>query len=156
MVTLKDSIEIKTTAENIFDWFKNLDNESFTEWHPNHKEFVKVTGGMDEGDIFYAEECVGRVWFKLRLKITRIEKRDWGWRADFESVHWLGRLIGTRISFIVKAKGDICIFTHIESFGFRTPIISSLILKLFKSRIPLIKKDMEEDNANLKRILEKD
>jgi hypothetical protein len=153
MITLKDSIKIKTTPEKIFDWFKNLDKH-FTEWHPNHKKFVKVTGGLDKGDIVYFEECIDGKWFKIKCKITKIEKRNLGWRADFESVHWLGRLIGTRISFIVKAKGDICIFTHIESFGFRAPIISSLVLKLVKSQIPLIKRDMREDNVNLKKIME--
>jgi hypothetical protein len=156
MITLKDSIEIKTTPERIYNWFKNLDNKRFTEWHPNHKKFVRVTGGMEEGDILYAEECIDGKWFKFRLKITKIEKGERGWKADLESVHWLGRLIGAQISFITEAKGDACIFTHVETFGFKRPLLSSLILKLFKSRIPLIEKDMREDNINLKRILEGD
>jgi hypothetical protein len=155
MITLKDSIEIRTTPDKIFNWFKTLD-KNFTKWHPNHKKFIKVTGGLDEGDIVYFEECVDGKWFKVKCKITNIEKKDRSWRTDFESVHWLGRLIGTRISFIVKAKGDICIFTHIESFGFRANIISNLTLKLLKSWFPLIKKDIEEDNLNLKKILEMD
>jgi hypothetical protein len=50
VITLKDSAEIKTTPEKLFDWFKNLDKH-FEEWHPNHKKFVKVTGGTGEGDI---------------------------------------------------------------------------------------------------------
>jgi len=155
MITLKDSIEIKTTPEKVFDWFKKLDKH-FTEWHPNHKRFIKVTGGLNEGDIIYFEECVDGKWFKIKCKITRIEKKDQGWRADFESVHWLSQIIGARISFIGKAKGDNCIFTHIESFGFRANIISNLILKLIKPLVPLIEKDMKEDNVNLKRILDKD
>ena len=155
MITLKDSIEIKTTPKKVFDWFKNLD-KYFTEWHPNHKKFIKVTGGLNEGDIIYFEECVDGKWFKIKCKITRIEKKDRCWRADFESVHWFSRLIGVRISFIGKAKGDNCIFTHIESFGFRANVISNLTLKLIKSLVPLIEKDMKEDNVNLKRILEKD
>ena len=35
MLILKDSIEIKTTPEEVYTWFKNLD-----------KNFVKLTGGM--------------------------------------------------------------------------------------------------------------
>jgi hypothetical protein len=151
IITLENSIEIKTTPEKIFNWFKNMDNKRFREWHPNHRKFVKVTGGMDEGDVLYFEEYINGKWFKLKIKITKIEKSEKGWRADFESVHWLGRLIGTRISFIAEAKGGTCIFTHVESFGFKMPIISSLILKLFKWRIPLIEK---EDNINLKKIME--
>lgn len=154
MITLRDSIEIKTTPDKIYDWFKNLDNKRFTEWHPNHKKFVRVTGGMDEGDIIYFEECVGGKRFKVNCKISKIEKTERSWAVDLESIHWLGRLIGARISFIAEAKGDACVFTHVETFGLRRPLLSSLILRLFKSRIPLIEKDMKEDNVNLRRILE--
>jgi len=43
VIALKDSIEIKTTPEKIYNWFMNMDNKRFTEWHPNHKKFVRVT-----------------------------------------------------------------------------------------------------------------
>jgi hypothetical protein len=155
MIILKDSIEIKTKSEKVFDWFKKLDR-NFTDWHPNHKRFIKVTGGLEEGDIIYFEECVDGKWFKIKCKITRVEKTDQGWRADFESVHLLSKIIGSRISFICEARGDNCIFTHIESFGFKANFISDLILKIIRPLIPLIEKDMKEDNANLKIILEKD
>ncbi len=154
MITLKDSIEIKTTPDKIFNWFQNLDRH-FTEWHPNHKKFVKVTGGMDEGDIVYFEECVDGKWYKVKGKITKIEKTERGWRVELKTLL-------AQLSFIVEAKEDGCVFTHIESFGFKTPIIGSLIdfliLKVFDSsiRIDLIRKDMEEDGKNLKKILERD
>ena len=129
MITLKDSVEIKTTPEKIFDWFKNLDKH-FTEWHPDHKKFVKVTGGTDKGDIVYFEECVDGKWYKVKGKITKIEKTERGWRAEMKTL--LARII-----FITEAKEDICTFIHIESFGFKTPIIGSLIdflmLKVFYS-----------------------
>ena len=154
MITLKDSIEIKTTPEKIFDWFKNLDKH-FTEWHPNHKKFVKVTGGMDEGDIVYFEECVDGKWYKAKGKIAKIEKTEKDWQMEFKTPL-------AKISFIIGAKGDICIFTHIESFGLQTLIIGSILDFLmskvfnFLFRFDLIKKDMEEDGKNLKRILERD
>ncbi len=153
MINLKDSIEIKTTPEKIFDWFRNLDKH-FTEWHPNHKKFVKVTGGMDEGDVIYFEEFVGGVWYKVKCKITKIEKSENGWRVDVKSLL-------AQISFIVEEKGDGCIFTHIETFGVKTPIIGNvvdfLMLKVFHFRIrfDLIQKDMEEDGKKLKEILER-
>ena len=73
MITLIDSVETKTTPERIFDWFKDLDKH-FMEWYPNHKKFVKVTGGMNEGDIVYFEECCEGRWFKVKGKITKMEK----------------------------------------------------------------------------------
>lgn len=154
MITLKDSIEIKTPVEKIFDWFKNLDNESFTEWHPNHKKFVRVTGGMDEGDIVYAEEYVNGIWYKLRLKITKIEKGRKGWKVKLKNLRAPSRII-----FIAKAKGNGCIFTHIETWGFKTPIVGNiidfLVKVLFRKRLNIVQRDMEEDDKNLKRILER-
>jgi hypothetical protein len=151
MITIKDSIEIKTTPERIFDWFENLDKH-FTEWHPNHKKFVKVTGGMNEGDVVYFEQCCEGRWFKVKGKITKMEKNKKGWRAELKTL-----LAG--ITFIAEAKGNICIFTHIESFGFETPVIGTivdLLLKLlYHSVFDIVKRDMIEDGKRLKEILEK-
>ncbi|MDI6603287.1 MAG: SRPBCC family protein [Patescibacteria group bacterium] len=121
MIILEDSIKIKTTPEKIFDWFKNLDKH-FTEWSPCHTKFVKVTGGMDEGDIVYCEQCCEGKWYKEKVKITKIEKDSSGWRIERKCLFPYS-LLGIRGSFIVEQKGDSCIFTAIESFGFKTPII---------------------------------
>lgn len=120
MITLKDSIEIKTTPEKIYNWFMNMDNKRFTEWHPNHKKFVRVTGGMDEGDIIYFEECVSGVWYKVKCKITGIEKSKRGWKAEFKSLSGIGK-----IAFMAEKIEDACIFTHIESFGSKKPVIGN-------------------------------
>jgi hypothetical protein len=155
VITLKDSVEIKTTPEELFDWFKNLDKH-FEEWHPNHKKFVKVTGGTDEGDIVYFEELVEGKWYKVKVKIGKLEKSEQGWRIELLTSSRLAKIL-----FIAEAKEDGCIFTHIESFGFKTPVIGRLIdflmSKVFYSlfRFDLIRKDMEEDGLNLKRILER-
>jgi hypothetical protein len=155
VITLKDSVEIKTTPEKLYDWFKNLDKH-FEEWHPNHKKFVKVTGGTDEGDIIYFEELVEGKWYRVKVKIGKLEKNDQGWQIEFLTSSRLARIL-----FIAEVKGDGCIFTHIESFGLKTPVIGCLMdflmSKVFYSlfRFDLIRKDMEEDGLNLKRILEK-
>ena len=146
MITLKDSIEIKTAPERIFDWFKNLD-KNFTEWHPNHKKFVKITGCMDEGDVVYFEEQVDGKWYKIKCKVTKIEKRGRDWRIEVKSL-FPGSLFGVRILFITETKENACIFTHIETFGFKT--FSSWF------RIDLVRKDMEEDGKRLKEILERE
>jgi hypothetical protein len=153
MISLKDSIEIKATPEKIFDWFINMDNKSFTEWHPNHKKFVRVTGGMEEGDIVYAEECVSGIWYKLKLKITKIERSENGWKVELKDLRFPAKII-----FITKAKGDGCIFTHIETWGFERPIIGNivdfLVKALLQKRIDIVQRDIEEDNKNLKGLLE--
>jgi len=38
MITLKESVEIKTTHKKIFEWFAHLD-ENYCSWHPAHVDF---------------------------------------------------------------------------------------------------------------------
>ena len=54
MITLKESIEIETSLEELYIWFMDLE-ENFTKWHPNHKRFERLTGGDEVGDIIYFE-----------------------------------------------------------------------------------------------------
>jgi hypothetical protein len=53
----------------LFDWFNNLE-KNFTKWNVNHKKFVKVTGGMDIGDIVYFEQCINGKWFRDKVTIA--------------------------------------------------------------------------------------
>lgn len=71
----KDSIEIKTTPEEIFNLFRNLDKH-YLEWHPDHIKFKKLTGGLDGGDIFYYEEYLHGELHKIKSKITKNRKKQ--------------------------------------------------------------------------------
>jgi len=155
MITLRDSIEIKTTPDKLYNWFMDLDKH-FTEWHPNHIKFEKVTGGTDVGDIIYFEERVGGILYKVKGEIIRKEKNKNGFRLGFKTLSGLGR-----ISFIGEATEGGCLFTHIERFGLETPVIGGivnfLLFKLLarkKANWDIILQDMREDNANLKKIME--
>jgi len=35
MITLRDSVEIRTTPEKVFEWFMHFD-ENYVSWHPDH------------------------------------------------------------------------------------------------------------------------
>ena len=158
MITLKDSIEIKTTPEKIFDWFKNL-NKHFTKWSPCHKKFVKLTGGMDVGDIVYYEQCCEGEWYRVKNKITKIEQREQGWEIDYECLFPYS-LLGIKGAFVGEKKGEACNFIAIEYFGFKVPVIGTLIdylMKLFNPliRFDIIERDMAEDGKRLKEILER-
>jgi hypothetical protein len=155
MITLKDSIEIETSLEELYDWFMNLE-KNFTKWHPNHKKFEKLTGGDEVGDIIYFEECVSGIWYKIKGEITVKEKNKDNFRLEFKTMSGIGR-----ISFIAEKREEGCIFTHIESFGLETPLIGGIINFLLfnviarkKVNWDLILQDMKEDNKNLKQILD--
>ena len=155
MITLKESIEIETSLEELYNWFMDLE-DNFTKWHPNHKKFERLTGGDEVGDIIYFEECVNGIWYKVKGEITVKEKNEDNFRIEFKTMSGIGR-----ISFIAKKTEEGCIFTHIENFGLKTPLIGGVINFLLfnviarkKANLDLILNDMKEDNKNLKQILE--
>ncbi|MDI6883195.1 MAG: SRPBCC family protein [Patescibacteria group bacterium] len=148
MITLKDSIEIKTTPEKIEEWLRNL-GEYYKEWHPDHVKWVNVTGGLDEGDIIYFEEYLHGKLHKFKCKITKIERNKKG-VIEFKGLSFLERIFAEKGSFIIEPKEDSCIFTATLSSRF-----SWLISIFFKEMIEVVKKHMKEEGENLKRLLEK-
>jgi hypothetical protein len=146
MITLKDSIEITTTPDNIFKWLKNLDKH-YKEWHPDHVKWINETGGLDEGDIVYYEEYLHGELHKIRSKIMKVEKNK---RIEFRNLFPIS-IICPKGSFIVEPGEETCIFTATLSFRF-----GNLFSKLAKSRVEALKKHIREEGENLKRLLEKE
>jgi hypothetical protein len=145
MITLKDSIEIKITPEKIEEWFKGLDKH-YLEWHPDHFKFVKVTGGMDEDDIFYFEEYLHGKLHRTRSKITKIEKNK---SIEYKNL-FPTSIICPKGSFILEPKGESCIFTATVSLRF-----GWFISKLAKNRLKAVRQHMVEEGQNLKEIIER-
>ncbi|XHH07632.1 MAG: SRPBCC family protein [Candidatus Bathyarchaeia archaeon] len=156
MIELEDSIEIKTTINELFNWFINLD-KNFVEWHPNHKKFEKVTGGDDVGDMICFEECINGVLYRIKGEITAKEKTESSFSFEFKTMSGIGNIL-----FTARTAEHGCIFTHVETFGLKTPIVGRALNYLLfnvlarkKANWASILQDMKEDNKNLKRILEK-
>ena len=104
MITLKDSIEIKTTPERIINWFENFDKH-YLEWHPDPVKCVKLTGGLCVGDVVYCEEYLHGKLHKFKFKITRTEKNKKG-VIEFKGLSFLDRFFGEKGSFIVEPRGE--------------------------------------------------
>jgi hypothetical protein len=155
MITLKDSIEIDTRVDQLFDWLMNLD-KNFTRWNSNHKKFEKITGGNDVGDVVYFEQCVGGIWYRIKARIIDKEIRKESFRIVIKSTTGLGI-----ISFSAKATENGCIFTHVEEFGMKDSVLGRIVNYLVfrvlarkQANWNLILQDMKEDSVNLKKIME--
>lgn len=148
MITLKDTIEIKTTPDKIAEWLRNVDKH-YKDWHPDHVRFVKVTGGLEVGNIFYFEEYLQGKLYKGRYRITKIEENKKR-VVEFKGLSFLDRIFGTKGSFIVESMENSCLFTATHSLRF-----GWLISRLFKGLIKAMEKHMKEEGENLKRLLER-
>ena len=146
MITLKDTMEIKTTPDRIFDWLKNQDKH-YLEWHPDHVKCRWVKGKpVEEGSIFYVEEYLHGKLHKLKFLITKIEPNR---KIEFKLLFPMSIICPTG-SFIIESREKRCIFTATLSFRF-----GWLFSKLAKNRVEAIKKHIKEEGENLKRLLEK-
>lgn len=145
MITLRDSIEIKTTHEKIFQWFVHFE-ENFIAWHPDHLKCCWLKGKpFEEGSILYVEEYLHGKLHKMRFLGTKVEpNRKIEYKLLFPT-----SIICPKGSFIMEPKGESCIFTATLSFRF-----GKIFSKLAKSRVEAVKKHMKEEGENLKRLLE--
>ncbi|MCE5345730.1 MAG: SRPBCC family protein [Bacteroidales bacterium] len=156
MVELKDSIEIRTSVNLLYEWLLDLDKH-FVEWHPNHKVFEFVSKGKEIGDKIYFEEEVNGVLYAIKGEIIDLAKTKDSFNVAFKTSAGLGH-----IYFMGKETYSGCVFTHVEQFGLSTPIIGNVINFLLfkvlarkKANWNLILTDMREDNKRLKELLEK-
>lgn len=145
MIILKDSIEIKTTPERVFNWLKNLDRH-YNEWHPDHIKWINVTGGLNVGDVVYFEEYFHGKLHKAKSKITKVEENK---RIEFVNL-FPTSILAPKGSFIIEPRGRSCIFTATLSIRF-----GWIIPRFTKSRLDDLKKHMKEEGENLKKLLEK-
>ena len=144
MIILKDSIEIKTTPEKIFDFFVHFE-ENYLAWHPDHVKSYWIGKPAKEGSILYCEEYLHKKLHKMKFRITKVElNRKIKYKLSFPM-----SVICPKGSFVIEPKGDSCIFTATLSFRF-----GWLFSKLAKDRVEAVKKHMKEEGENLKRLLE--
>lgn len=157
MIVLKDSIEIKASIDSVYHWFLNLD-KNFVRWdNVHHTDFKLLSGGIEAGDKIYFEEIVGGVKYAIKGKIVEKTKSDEKFVFAFKTSSGMGR-----IYFIGEKRDDKVLFTHVEEFGLKTPVIGDavnfLLFKVIarkKADWNLILDDMKKDNVRLKELIEK-
>ena len=146
MITLKDSIEIKTTPERIFDWFVHFE-ENYHAWHPDHIDSHWLKGKLSEqGSILYAGEYLHGKLHKFKFLIAKIEPNR---KIEYKLLFPIS-IVCPKGSFIMEPKGESCIFTATLSFRF-----GWLFSRFAKNRVEDVKKHMKEEGESLKRLLEK-
>jgi hypothetical protein len=150
METLKDSIEVKATPEQVYNWLlqRMKDRESYKAWHPDHVDVRWIKGEpFKEGSIIYAEEYLHGQLHKLKFLITKIvPNKEVYYRPLFPA-----SIIVSGNAFIIEPKGEnSCVFTATGSFR-----AGPLFKKFGKRIIDSTKQHMKEEGENLKKALER-
>lgn len=105
---LKDSVEIKTTPEKIWEFFTNLE-KNYKAWHPKDHVLFKWTKGkpMETGSRWYGEEVVMGKVFKLKGIIGKvIPNRKIVFKYSFPI-----SLVAPWFEWSIEPKGSNSVFT---------------------------------------------
>lgn len=149
MVKLKDSIEIKATAEEVYNGLIKVFSyeEYFKKWHRDHIKCYWIKGkAFDKGSIVYVEEYVHGKKHKMKFIGTNIElNRKIEYRLLFPI-----SLICPKGSFIIEPIEKGCIFTANLYFRF-----GRIFDRFARYRANAVKNHMKEEGENLKTIVEK-
>lgn len=155
MITLRDSIEIKTSPKKILEWFAYLD-KNFRSWHPkDHVECRYLKGSpLEEGSILHFEVYLLGKLQKAKYHITKVEPNS---RVEYK-VGFPFSLLGGGGAYIVEPRGANSLFIQDVYIGTQIPLLGSVVDKLiqiFLGRLnEAFKQHMAEEDQNLKRIME--
>lgn len=148
MITLIDSIEIKTAPEHVYNWLISLKTgKDYRAWHPGHVDWIWIQGEPFQiGSVVYSEEYLHGEMHKLKFACTNIiPNRLVEYKPLFP---W--SIIMLSSSFAIESKSeDDSIFT--ATLNFRS---FPLIDKVLKNQLEGTRLHMKEEGENLKKILE--
>lgn len=144
-IILKDTVEIETTPEKIWEFWVKMDN-NYLDWHPeSHISFQWIKGRpMEEGSTLYAEENVDGIVVKGKGTIVDVVKnRKFTLKPSFP------RSLFCNYKYLIEPRGEktaFSAFTYLKYPGFA--------LKRILTELDSGKKHVREEGENLKRILE--
>ncbi len=149
---LTHSIEINTTAEEIFRFIRNLDNdENYKAWHTDHVSMHWSKGlPWQEGSVVYAKEYFGGKLHKLKFVVTKVVANR---EIEYVPVSWFMKRYVPKLTFSVEPKNNVCIFT--ASTYYRLPFLPMLYAKKhIEKGLDGVRKHIKEEGENLKIMLE--
>lgn len=149
MISLRDSIEIRTTPGQLFAWLGRMPQE-YESWHPDHVACRVLHGSMLEvGSEIECEEYLHGKLHAMRFRMTKVIPDK---RVEFE-VAGMGRG-----AFEAQAGDETVRFVAELDIGSEAPIIGRLFdfifSRFFSGRIEATRQHMAEEGRNLKVILE--
>jgi hypothetical protein len=149
MIALRDTIEIRTSPEQVFDFFVHF-RENFMAWHPDHVRcWYLEDGPLQEGSVFFVQEYLHTKMRTLEFLVTRLVPYS---RIEYRIPPMV------RGAFAVEQRGPDILFTAEICFGTRTPllgdVLDGMLHMLMGRRLAALKQHMVEEGRTLKLILE--
>jgi hypothetical protein len=144
-IVLKDTIEINTTPDRIWEFWVNMDR-NYKSWHPQDHILFRWTRGkpMEEGSIIYAEETVGGKLLKGKVTCMDVVPK-----RKFALVLPFPRSLFVKYEYLIEPRGAktaFTAFTYLKYPGFAR--------RRIELAVEVGRKHVREEGENLKKILE--
>jgi hypothetical protein len=153
MITLRDSIEVNATPEEVFTWLAQRfrDKESYQAWHPDHVDIRWIKGeALQEGSVVYAEEYLHGVLHRLKFRITKVVPNR---LIEYRSLFPLS-LLASGNSFVIEPRGEgRCTFTAQGNLRLPKWLFKRMHPK-HKGKIEATERHMREEGEILKKAVE--
>lgn len=147
-MVLRDTIEVRGSAADVFAFFEDMDNGRYLAWHPDHKLFRWTRGkGLAVGNEFYFEEVIAGKLLRKKVVFTRI---DAGRHIEFAPTFRLMRLFLPRLVFRLERIAD----DHWRFIAEIVLRIGPLAARLNRRELDAVRAHMRVEGINLKRFVE--
>ena len=144
-VVLKDTVEIHTTPEKVWEFWATMDKH-YKDWHPEDHILFRWTKGkpMEEGSTVYAEEVLGGKLLKLKVTCAEVVPNK-----KFSLILPFPASLFVKYEYLIEPSGENTTFTAYAYL--RYPWFSH---KRMQSTIETGKKHVREEGENMKKLLE--
>jgi hypothetical protein len=152
-VVLKHSIEIRTTPEKIFEFFRRLHlGDNYQKWHPEDHVLIRWVEGepWEEGSIVYAEQYAHGKLHKLKYIVMKLVPNR---EIEFSPLFWLWRIYFPKNTFSIEPRGETSVFTAAAHLRVGW-LVKKLARKKFEAALESGRQHISEEGKNLKRLLE--
>jgi hypothetical protein len=148
MLVSRDTVEIDTPPERIFEWFCHLD-DNYRSWHPDHVSCRHVRGhDLQDGAVLYAEEYLHGRLHRLKFRLTEVEAgREFRYRI-FPGVSGGFRTRPTEKG--TEFVAEIFLGWSVPVFG---GLVDAILKVLFSNHVGAIRQHMREEGINLRALL---
>jgi uncharacterized protein YndB with AHSA1/START domain len=148
---LKESTEINTTPEKIWEFFINLE-KNYKSWHPKDHIIFKWTHGkpMETGSQYYGEEIMNDRVKKFKGTIGEVIP----YRKIVFNFTFPVTLVSPYFEWQIEPKGKKSVFTAITIVRFKNFYRKIMGKKGWNKLIETGEKHVREEGENLKKILE--
>lgn len=149
MISLRDSVEIHTTADQVFAWLDSMPRE-YRAWHPDHVACRVIHGSMCEvGSEIECEEYLHGKLHSLRLRLTKV--------VPDKRLEFVIERMGKGAFEVQTNTGSVKFVAELDmgtDYPILGPLFDFIFSFFFRQRIDAMRQHMAEEGINLKAILE--